>query len=169
MPRRSRGWLQRLLGESPRPEAVAASESFASIGPYYDALMSTVPYDSWVDYVEALLDRFGHRPGTVLDLACGTGKVGAEMARRGYGPVFGVDLSEGMVRVATEANRLRAAVQDAQALGLRPEAFDLVVSLYDSLNYLLEPTGLRACFEGVYGCLGSGGLFVFDLNTIQST
>lgn len=168
MPRRHRNWLQRLLGEPQPTDGLAASDAFAEIGPYYDALMSTVPYGSWVDYVEALLLRFDHKPQTVLDLACGTGKVGAELARRGYPRVFGVDLSEGMVRVARRTNRLRAAVQDARALGLRADALDLVVSLYDSLNYLVEPAGLLACFRGVFAGLKPGGLFIFDLNTIRA-
>lgn len=168
MPGRSRRWLQRLTGAPEQTVLPASSESFETIGPYYDALMSTVPYASWVDYVEALLRRFEHRPRTILDLACGTGKVGAELARRGYPRVFGIDLSEGMVRIATETRRLRAAVQDARALGLRQGGLDLVVSLYDSLNYVLEPEGLLACFQGVHGGLRSDGLLIFDLNTIRA-
>jgi SAM-dependent methyltransferase len=130
--------------------------------------MSTVPYRDWVNYLERILRSLDTRPQTILDLACGTGKVGAEIARRGYPRVFGVDLSEGMARVAMDEARLRVAVQDARALGLRPGTFDLVVSLYDSLNYVLEPEGLLSCFRGVYRCLRRGGLFIFDLNTIRA-
>lgn len=129
--------------------------------------MHGVPYREWVDYVERLLVRFDARPTTVLDLACGTGKVGAEMAARGF-RAFGVDVSEGMVRVAAREGRLPAAVQDARALGLRAGTFDLVVSLYDSLNYILEPEGLLGCFRGVRDCLARDGLFIFDLNTIRA-
>ncbi len=166
-PTRGQHWLSRFLrpGRSPvrQPPAVA----FELVGAYYDQLMSGVPYTDWVDYVERLLDRFDARPRAVLDLACGTGKVGAEMARRGF-TAFGVDLSEGMVRVAHHEGRLRSAVQDARALGLKPETFDLVVSLYDSLNYILEPAGLLECFRGVHDCLAGQGLFIFDLNTIRA-
>jgi len=175
---RSRSWLQRLLsrengakdhsleGSAAVPDAVAPS--FAAVGPYYDVLMSSVPYRSWVDYVQRLLQRFEAHPQAVLDLACGTGMVGAEIARRGCPRVFGVDLSEGMARVAAEEGRLRVAVQDARALGLKPGSLDLVVSLYDSLNYILEPSGLSACFQAVRDCLTPGGLFIFDLNTIRA-
>jgi SAM-dependent methyltransferase len=129
--------------------------------------MKGVPYREWVDYVERLLARFDAQPQTVLDLACGTGKVAAEMTRRGY-TVFGVDVSEGMVRVAVQQGRLPAAVQDARALGLRAGTFDLVVSLYDSLNYITEPEGLLACFKGVRHCLAGHGLLIFDVNTIRA-
>ncbi|MBM3500911.1 MAG: class I SAM-dependent methyltransferase [Armatimonadetes bacterium] len=168
VPRPRRNWLHRLLGDTPPTDAPAAAGSFEAIGPYYDALMATVPYGGWVDYLEALLKHFEHQPRTILDLACGTGKVGAELARRGYPRVFGVDLSEGMVRVAATTRRLRAAVQDARALGLHPASLDLVVSLYDSLNYVLEPEGLLACFRSVLTGLRPGGLFIFDLNTIRA-
>jgi SAM-dependent methyltransferase len=92
--------------------------------------------------------------------------IGSEMIRRGYTRTVGVDLSEGMVRVAAEQDRLPVAVQDARALGLRADTFDLVVCLYDSLNYITEPPGLRSAFESVRHCLAPGGLLIFDLNTI---
>lgn len=166
-PKTGADWLRRLFRPAPVTKEAPPAAAFELIGSYYDQLMRGVPYREWVDYVEALLVRSGARPKRVLDLACGTGKVGAEMARRGHRCV-GVDLSEGMVRVATQEGRLSAAVQDARALGLRADTFDLVVSLYDSLNYILEPTELLACFRGVRHCLAKRGLFIFDLNTIRA-
>lgn len=132
---------------------------------HYDYLMRAIPYGQWVDYVEALLHRHGLRPSRVLDLCCGTGKVGSEMLRRGY-EVFGVDLSERMAQHCRDQQPpLPAAVMDAAALGLRPGCFDLVVALYDSLNYILDPAQLASCFRGVFRTLRSGGAFIFDMNT----
>ncbi len=165
--------LRRLLGLG-RPEQAVTFEdeptpvgkdAFTVVAPYYDELMSAVPYRSWVDYLEALLRRENHRPRDVLDLCCGTGRVGSEMARRGYN-VVGVDLAEGMVRCCGEREPcLPAVVMDATRLGLREDSFDLVVSLYDSLNYIIDPDGLQACFVGVAHALRPGGLMIFDLNT----
>ena len=89
------------------------------------------------------------------------------MRRRGH-HVVGVDLSAEMVRTAHRLGRLPAAVQDAAHLGLRANAFDLVVCLYDSLNYILEPDRLGQAFGGVHHCLRPGGYFIFDLNTIRA-
>lgn len=160
--------MRRLLGVTALGEELPSYDSFRAVAPCYDELMSSVPYGTWVDYVETLLRTFGAKPQTVLDLACGTGMVGAEMRRRGYQRVFGVDLSEEMARVAVDKGRLAVAVQDARRLGLRPETIDLVVSLYDSLNYILESEGLLACMRGVRSALKPGGLFIFDLNTIRA-
>jgi SAM-dependent methyltransferase len=145
-----------------------AAPQFSLVAPHYDLLMSSVPYRRWADYVQEVLLRLGRRAEHVLDLACGTGRVGFELARRGC-RVVGADLSFSMVQVAAgrpEARQLGVAVcvQDARALGF-VRHFDLVVCLYDSLNYILEPEGLRSCFRSVAACLRPGGVFVFDLNT----
>ena len=138
---------------------------FDQVADYYDRLMSSVPYRRWVDYVEATLHRHYRQPQRVLDLACGTGKVGAELARRGY-QAIGLDLSEPMARrCRTQKPPLPAAVMDAQWLALAPESLDLIVCLYDSLNYILDPEGLQGCFSGAYVGLATQGTFIFDLNT----
>ncbi len=150
------------IREEPTP---VGQDAFSDVAPFYDELMAAVPYRSWVDYVESILKRVGHEPRDVLDLCCGTGQVGAEMARRGYS-VVGVDLSEGMVRRCERRDPpLPAAVMDATNLALKADSFDLVVSLYDSLNYIVEPEGLQRCFQGVWHALRPGGLMIFDLNT----
>lgn len=139
--------------------------AFDAVADHYDYLMRAIPYGEWVDYVEALLRRHGLAARRVLDLCCGTGKVGSEMRRRGY-EAFGVDLSEKMARhCRRQQPPLPAAVMDASALGLRSGCFDLVVALYDSLNYILDPAQLASCFLGVSRVLKPAGVFIFDLNT----
>jgi SAM-dependent methyltransferase len=138
---------------------------FEDIAPYYDELMSRVPYRHWVDYVERLVGLVQVPTHRVLDLACGTGRVGSELRRRGY-RVVGADLSFPMTQLcARREPPLPAAVMDAAALGLRPASLDLVVCLYDSLNYVLDPRGLQECFRRVREALAPGGRFIFDLNT----
>jgi SAM-dependent methyltransferase len=81
-----------------------------------------------------LLTLAGVRPGMrVLDVACGTGAVLVEAARRvgATGTAVGVDLAEPMAAVAARRlGRLQrggaVAVMDAERLGLREARFDLV-------------------------------------------
>ncbi|MCD6351448.1 MAG: class I SAM-dependent methyltransferase [Armatimonadetes bacterium] len=139
---------------------------FDAVAEHYDYLMRSVPYEAWVNYVERLLRRHHIEAHRVLDLCCGTGRVGSELLRRGY-QVWGIDLSEQMVRrCSLQSPPLPAAVMDARRLGLRPGTLDLVVSLYDSLNYILSPEELGACFRGVASALRDEGWFIFDMNTI---
>ncbi len=151
----------------PEPTRPGRGE-FGRVAECYDVLMARVPYRRWVDYVEQLVATRKAQPRRVLDLACGTGKVGSEMRRRGY-VVVGADLSEQMTRgCARQQPALPVAVMDATRLGLRPQSLDLVVCLYDSLNYVLEPEGLRECFRRVQEALVPGGLLIFDLNTTRA-
>lgn len=166
--------IRKLLGLEPKdpgfkeqPTPVGA-DAFTDVAPYYDELMATVPYRRWVDYLEALLHRMNYEPRDVLDLCCGTGQVGAEMARRGY-DVLGADIAEGMVQHCYEREPvLPAVVMDATRLGLRRESLDLVVALYDSFNYIIDAAGLQRCFEGVSQALRPGGLIIFDMNTARA-
>lgn len=157
-----------------RPKAQAQQATrpghgeFDAVADHYDYLMRAIPYGEWVDYVESLLRRHGLQARRVLDLCCGTGKVGSEMLRRGY-EVYGADLSEKMARhCRSQQPPLPAAVMDAAALGLRSDCFDLVVALYDSLNYILDPAELASCFRSVRRILRPGGAFIFDMNTVYA-
>jgi ubiquinone/menaquinone biosynthesis C-methylase UbiE len=145
------------------------TQSFTHVAPWYDTLMAGVPYEQWVRYLEELLRHFGHRAETVLDLACGTGKVSRLLAMKGY-EVVGVDGSEAMIEEArrrTPSGEVEYHCQRMELLSLG-RRFDLVVSLFDSLNYLTEPDDLRECFRRVAGHLNPGGLLVFDLNGIYA-
>jgi hypothetical protein len=44
--------------------------------------------------------------------------------------------------------------------------FDLIVSFFDSLNYLIDIDQLQNCFESAAGSLTKDGLFIFDMNSI---
>lgn len=152
--------------EIPSPEA--SSAPFEAVAPYYDQLMEGIPYIWWFQYVEALLDRFDFPVETVLDLCCGTGNLTMLYAYHGY-HVKGVDVSAAMIEKAREKARRESLeidyfVQNAAELSL-PCRFDLVVSLFDSLNNLISPSDLQQCFVRVRQHLNRCGLFVFDLNT----
>jgi ubiquinone/menaquinone biosynthesis C-methylase UbiE len=130
-------------------------DQFARIAPYYDLLMASVPYARWADYVSDLALLVGHPivPGSrLLDLATGTGSVALEFANRGC-EVTGLDLSEPMLEVGrAKAQRAGRNVEflrrDLVRFDLPPE-FDHAVCLYDSLNYVLEPSDLKRAFANV--------------------
>lgn len=46
------------------------------------------------------------------------------------------------------------------------EKFDLVVSFFDSINYLTDLNQLQNCFDRVSAALNEDGLFIFDMNSI---
>lgn len=123
------------------------------------------------ELLPAVLERFGAKPRTLLDLACGEGTFAVLMAQRGF-KVTGVDASPEMLRYARERAEeagveVQFIEQDMRTLSL-PEKFDLVTCWYDSLNYLLEYEELAKTFANVARVLNLGGLFIFDMNTIYA-
>jgi SAM-dependent methyltransferase len=145
------------------------ADSFVAVAPLYDELMTGVPYADWVRYLHQLLKEWNITPVKVLDLACGTGNVSELLAQKGY-DVTGVDIAPGMIaearRKAIAKNLpVRYYVQDAAELTLPGQQFDLCVSFFDSLNYILEPERLARAIQRVAAHLRPGGVFIFDLNS----
>ena len=145
------------------------ADQFDAIAPYYDEVMSVVPYRQWVAYVKKIFKRFGWKPRRILDLATGTGTVALLLAKEGY-QVTGVDIAQRMIDIArlkaTRSGEQKVAFlcQDATQLDM-PGTFDAAISLFDSLNYILTARGLQQVFAGVYRHLNPGGSFIFDLNS----
>lgn len=84
--------------------------------------------------VDSLLELTGLAPGSrILDVGCGPGRHGLELADRGY-EVVGVDISATFVELANRAaaergfGNARFEVADARALAFDSQ-FDLVISL----------------------------------------
>src|SRR5438045_9440365 len=78
------------MSSSPTPD-------FGPLAATYDALRPADEY--WGEVVELLVAEASLLDGRVLDVGCGTGRLVAELARRG-GDVAGVDPSPEMLAVA---------------------------------------------------------------------
>lgn len=100
---------------------------------------------------------------TILDLCCGTGQLAGELTNRGY-QVTGVDASRQMLAQArVNAPSATFHLADARRFELSTP-FDIALSTFDSLNHLLTLDDLELVFRNVHRQLGSGGIFVFDMN-----
>lgn len=113
---------------------------FDSHAPHYDENVFT----KWTTTeVSFLVDLLSIKPGaSILDIGCGTGRHAIEFAKRGF-DVVGVDLSEGMLAVATqkaaEANVSPEFFQ-ANAVDFRTERrFDAVLCLCEGGLNLVDP------------------------------
>lgn len=107
---------------------------------------------------------YGQPVRCVLDLACGTGLVSRQLARRTES-VVGLDISEAMLQEArsrTAANNVRYIRGDFRGFCLA-ETFDATVCGTDALNYLEKAEELVAVFRCVGRHLRPGGLFAFDV------
>ena len=124
------------------------------------------PADRSADAGDALREE----ANIVVDLGCGTGKLTEILADRGY-DMIGIDLSEDMLGIA-QARRMESGrdilytLQDMRDFELYGAA-GAMVSVGDSINYLLEEADLEAMFRCVHRSLLPGGIFVFDFKTVH--
>ncbi len=153
--------------------AAPEARQYGDVAGVYDTLMRDVPHPNWLSRIEKAARKRGKFPQSALDVACGTG-IGTEILfQRGYRPVVGVDIAPAMIAVArtkAEAKNepITYHVQDAAQLDLPGQTFDLVVSLFDSLNYILDPAQLQAAFVRIFAHVAPGGLFCFDVNSLYA-
>ena len=168
-------------------------EAYSEFAQVYDLFMDNIPYEEWCDYLVMLLRQHGVSDGLVLELGCGTGNMTEALKRRGY-DMIGIDNSEEMLAEAIEKNSASYKVEAAEgnsasdeaaganaeaANGLKPalylcqdmREFELygtvraIVSVCDSMNYILEPEEQLQVFRLVNNYLDPDGVFIFDLNT----
>ena len=141
---------------------MAAYESFAEV---YDLFMDNVPYDAWKDNLLGILARYKITEGLVAELGCGTGKMTRRLAESGY-DMIGIDNSYEMLGIAMEypAEGILYLCQDMRAFELYGTVA-AVVSVCDSMNYIVEYADLVEVIRLVNNYLDPGGVFIFDLNT----
>ena len=143
--------------------------SYDNFSRFYDLLTDNVEYEKRADYFCRLLSLCGIKDGILLDLACGTGSISVEMAKRGF-DVIGVDSSIGMLNAA----RQKAYESGEQVLLLNQsmDAIDLfgtvdcAVCVLDSINHLADAAQVKRTFEKVSLFMNPGGAFAFDVNTL---
>jgi ubiquinone/menaquinone biosynthesis C-methylase UbiE len=158
--------------------ALPEVRQYGDVAPVYDTLMEGVPHGAWLSRIEKAVRERGREPHSALDVACGTGIATLLLARRGYSPVVGVDLSGAMIRIARTKSRaalnpreraIHFEVQNAATLDLGEDrTFDLVISLFDSLNYILDPNDLQSAFRRIFAHTSPGGIFAFDMNSLYA-
>lgn len=143
-------------------------ESYESFAGVYDLFMDNIDYPAWCTYLIGILKEYGIEDGLIAELGCGTGSMTELLAAEGY-DMIGIDNSPDMLEVAQE-KRVESGL-DILYLMQDMREFELygtvraVVSVCDSMNYLLEEEDLLTVFRLVNNYLDPGGMFIFDLNT----
>ncbi|MDD6225886.1 MAG: methyltransferase domain-containing protein [bacterium] len=143
-------------------------DSYNCFAEYYDELTENVSYGKRCDYILKLLKRHNHPLGLTLDLACGTGSLTLELAKKGV-DVFGADASEEMLCTAQskayeQGFNILFICQQMQCLQLA-EKIDTCLCTLDSINHLTEKEQVQSTFNRVSEYMEKGGVFLFDVNT----
>jgi SAM-dependent methyltransferase len=148
--------------------AISAEEAYDHFAPHYDAFTAHHDYELWFGNVLPAAEGVGLRRGSLLDVACGTGKSFVPMLARGW-RVTGCDVSSKMLRraaakVPPEVRLVPADMRRLPNLG----SFDLVSCLGDAVNYLADTDELIRALRGFRANLAPGGRVLIDANTLAS-
>lgn len=148
-----------------RAKEVGVRGIFERIATRYDRMNDIISYGrhrAWKKY--AVGEAVALRPGSVLDICCGTGDLALGIAMAlPEARVTGLDFSPAMLEMARERGRgavnLTLMEGDAQNLPFAPGSFDLIVISF-GLRNLPDP---RGALEGIFKALRPGGsLIVLD-------
>ncbi len=115
------------------------------------------------EFDEQVLLRHFTRPGVLVDLGCGTGRLLVPLAQRGF-TAIGVDLSRHMLEVAAEkADLAGATIHRVQANlveldCLRPAVADYAILMFSTLGMIHPRDHRLRVLEQAYRILKPGGL-----------
>ncbi|MEE0955423.1 MAG: class I SAM-dependent methyltransferase [Eubacterium sp.] len=167
-------------------------ESFAKV---YDLFMDNIDYDAWCRDLVGALRKFGVDDGLVCELGCGTGSMTERLAAAGYdmigidSSIEMLNIAEEKKQVHSpevndETRQDRISDEDMPDMDTAMykshdilylcqdmREFELygtvraVVSVCDSMSYILEEEDMLQVLKLVNNYLDPGGVFLFDLNT----
>jgi SAM-dependent methyltransferase len=138
----------------------------------YDLATGQATHD--LPYWERLLEEY--RPGRVLELACGTGRLALPLAAAGVKAredfsLVGLDISRSFLQRADEklaetifGDRVRFVEGDIRDFDLG-ESFDLVIIGFNSLAYIHTIEDHLAHLQCVRRHLAPGGRYAIDVQT----
>lgn len=156
-------------------------DSYQDFAYVYDEFMDATPYEEWANKIAELIEKYGvtkpernaedvldSEKNLVVELGCGTGNLTELLYQKGY-DMMGIDSSEDMLSIAMEKRMEREEdilylLQDMRELELY-STVGTMISVCDSVNYILKEEELYQVFSLVNNYLYPGGIFIFDFNT----
>ncbi len=124
--------------------------------------MAHVRYNNWHALINDITDRyFDHKP-SILEVGGGTGVLATSLLKSGY-KYYGSDYSYAMCKEA-QIKKIPFFCANALFLPIK-ELFNLVIFLYDGINYLESLEQYNHLFKEIYRHIDTKGYFLFDITT----
>lgn len=137
------------------------SSNYSALALIYPHLMRNVRYEKWAQYLKSMIQQYAPTAQSVLELAGGNGAL-AEKLSAFYPDYFLSDLSQFML---SEGNSrlFPSLVCDMRSIPFI-DSFDVVVSAFDSVNYLMKEKEVLTFFTESYSALHETGILLFDVS-----
>ncbi len=149
------------------------SPEYSKLAYIYDALMDDVDYEIWADFVDEIIQTNHPDPTSILELACGTGSMALSLDELMCYDIVATDKSPDMIEIAQQKAREQDANVEFRTMDFLDidleRTFDVVVSTFDSVNYLHRPRDIILFLKEVKQVLTSESIFVFDFTTPKNS
>ncbi len=147
-------------------------EPYSKLAYIYDELMDHVDYKTWSRFILKIIQKWHPATQKILDISCGTGSLLLKLDVKKY-RLFGCDFSNDMLKIARDKCKKSKAViplwQGNMISFQLKQKMDVIISLYDSVNYILNCSGWKSMFDCVYEGLANYGIFIFDICTEKNS
>ncbi len=137
------------------------ADPYAAIAELYAA-----EHDDWDDDLPLYAHLAERAGGPIMDLACGTARVGTALAAAGF-EVHGIDASPTLLAIArrrADARGLELALEQGDMRALSPRIqFGAVICALDSFLHLASTRDQLQTLAGARGSLRPGGILAVDV------
>ena len=142
-------------------EKIHRSKIYNDVSNIYDHIMRKVRYDYWADYIYAISNEYVGDEPKVLELGSGNCHL-ARFLSAYYPKLIATDVSHAMLSKNSKTHLIKVC-SDMTLIPFKTK-FDLIVSAFDSVNYLISKKKLLALFDEIYRTLSDNGIFTFDVS-----
>ena len=137
------------------------AKQYSHIAEIYNQLMLSVDYKDWAEYIYEIFTGYELNPDIVLELAAGTGILATHLSPK-FNKIFTTDLSIEMLKQFSGKN-IFSTCCNMTAIPFKNK-FQLIISAFDSINYLLTKSEVEKLFIEIYRLLTPDGIFTFDVS-----
>lgn len=147
-------------------------EPYSKLAYIYDAIMAHVDYHNWSLYIQKIIQRWHPATQKILDISCGTASLLLKLDTKKH-QLYGCDFSCDMLEIARrkcKALKLSIPFWQSNMISFRlKQKVDVIISLYDSVNYVLNVSAWKNMLDCAYDELDDEGLFIFDICTEKNS
>lgn len=137
------------------------AEPYRHIAAIYSHLMRGIDYKFWAEYIAMITHKHVKKDPLTLEIAAGTCLLASHL-KKYYKNYVAADLSAEMLR-ASKSKKISRVCCDMRSLPFNTK-FDLIISAFDSINYLTNPKDISRFLGDLKNNLSDSGIFTFDIS-----